>query len=130
MTASPSCLLNASSNCRLIASICCTSEGIAGMALKGLGAAGVAACSWPSSSSGSIKLDVKMTIGINNCVFISGDYLLLGVVVGDGVAANAGATFQVSTRIFQSSPSRITNQYPLVCVGPKFSPLIVVLHPP
>ena len=37
-------------------------------------------------------------------------YLLLGVGVGDGVAAGAGALLKVSIRIFQSSPSRITDQ--------------------
>jgi ribosomal protein S27AE len=34
-------------------------------------------------------------------------YWLLGLVVGDGVAAGAEVTFVVSIRIFQSSPSRI-----------------------
>jgi hypothetical protein len=34
---------------------------------------------------------------------------LLGVAVGEGVAAR-GVTFTVSIRIFQSSPSRITDQ--------------------
>jgi len=57
-------------------------------------------------------------------------YLLLGVVVGDGVAAGDGDMFEVSIRIFQSSPSRITDQYPLMGVGPKSFPLISVLHPP
>ena len=36
----------------------------------------------------------------------SGYYLLLGVVVGDEVAAVSGVTFQVSIRVFQASPSR------------------------
>jgi hypothetical protein len=40
---------------------------------------------------------------------------VLGVVVGDGVAAGAGVTFVVSIRIFQSSPSRMTDQNPLIC---------------
>ena len=46
-----------------------------------------------------------------------GCYWLLGVVVGDGVAApvagGAGVMLKVSIRIFQSSPSRITVQYAL-----------------
>ncbi len=48
----------------------------------------------------------------------SGLYLLLGVVVGDGVAAGSGVMFEVSVGIFQSSPSRITDQYPLICLDP------------
>jgi hypothetical protein len=44
--------------------------------------------------------------------------------------AGAGAVFEVSIRIFQSSPSRITDQYPLICIGPKSFPLISVLHSP
>src|ERR1700758_3519083 len=43
---------------------------------------------------------------------------------------SAGVMFEQSIRIFQSSPSRITDQYPLICVGPKFSPLMVELHAP
>src|SRR5258707_26741 len=49
-------------------------------------------------------------------------YWLLGLAVGDGVASGAGVTFEVSIRICQSSPSRITDQYPLIGVGPKFWP--------
>src|ERR1700747_1722891 len=43
---------------------------------------------------------------------------------------SACVMFEHSIRIFQSSPSRITDQYPLICVGPKFSPLMVELHAP
>jgi hypothetical protein len=43
---------------------------------------------------------------------------------------SAGVMFEHSIRIFQSSPSRITDQCPLICVGPKFSPLMVELHAP
>jgi hypothetical protein len=43
------------------------------------------------------------------------------VVVGDGVAAGAGVMFQISIRIFKSSPSRITDRYPLISLGPLFS---------
>ena len=38
----------------------------------------------------------------------SGCYWLLGLAVGDGVAAGAGVVFQVSIRIFQVSPSRMS----------------------
>ncbi len=37
----------------------------------------------------------------------SGCYWLPGLAVGDGVAAGAGVWFQVSMRIFQTSPSRV-----------------------
>jgi hypothetical protein len=40
----------------------------------------------------------------------SGCYWLLGVVVGDGVAAGAGVLLKHSIRMFQSLPSRITDQ--------------------
>jgi hypothetical protein len=41
-----------------------------------------------------------------------------------------GVVSKVRFRIFQSSPSRITVQYPLASIGPKFWPLTVALHTP
>jgi hypothetical protein len=53
-----------------------------------LGAAGVAACSWPSSSSGRIKLDAKMTIGIDRCFFHSlGGFEAVTRIASDRVMA-------------------------------------------
>jgi hypothetical protein len=49
-------------------------------------------------------------------------YWLLGLAVGDAAGAGGGVTFEQSIRMFQSSPSRITAQYPLISVGPNFSP--------
>jgi hypothetical protein len=40
----------------------------------------------------------------------SGCYWLLGVVVGNGAATGAGVVLKHSIRIFQSSPSRTTDQ--------------------
>jgi hypothetical protein len=44
--------------------------------------------------------------------------------------AGSGVTLLVKLRIFQSSPSRITDQYPLMSLGPQSLPLIVELHDP
>ncbi len=46
-------------------------------------------------------------------------YSLAGVGVGEGLAS-AGVTFGLSIRILKSSPSRITDQYPLIFIGPEF----------
>jgi len=46
----------------------------------------------------------------NPAVCLLRAYWLLGLAVGDGVAAGAGVVLKVRFRIFQSSPSRITVQ--------------------
>jgi hypothetical protein len=76
------------------------------------------------SAAGALAVRAKalVRIGFQSVIARIRCYWLLELAVGDGVAAGAGVTFEVSIRIFQSSPSRITDQYPLICVGPKFWP--------
>jgi hypothetical protein len=62
-----------------------------------------------SDSRWTIQCLTRSTFGARGCNLSprgSGYYLLLGLVVGDGVAAGAGVRFHMSSRFFQVSPSR------------------------